>query len=1088
LHKILIVLPDVQPTSTIRLLSADNNKKGDLFTRLSDDVFFILGYGELVRDLAQPGREIDVLGEHRTEARQMCAECKAHQDKIGGAEVNKFRGALVGEQRKPDALPTTGYFLSLGGFKDSAWEQEKQHGKERIIFLDAPRIIRELEGSKNGHFLVKDAEAAAQAGRCVERAGLRDVEVEKIELLGHDLGYIKAVYFAHNKQVTHVSLIHADGTPLALDPAKQVIADDRVTGGIMHQLQYLAPAPIAPDRQQLEQQALVLYRNWIEGECGYIQFDGLPLDNHKDLKNPRIEKLFVPLRAEIIYYEEDFIEEDFDENLHTELPPDDFDYDNIHPIGKILEWYKHVALLAVPGGGKSTLLKRLAIAYAFEERHGEIKDDLPKQPWLPLFLRCRELRTRTEQPIMQLLEAVPAHINMQAAEAEAFRAVLHERLRVGHVLLLIDGLDEITDESMRKGFADNLRRFLISYPQVRMVVTSRIAGFRTVAGVIGQVCREAELAPLTNDDIRYLCLQWHLEFNRDSPQERTKAHRLTEQILANRSILALARNPLLLTNLLAVRRNLGELPTNRAALYRESVRLLVKTWNVEGFTPMSEREAMAQLCYVACAMMEQGIQQIHHELLFDLLVEAREVLAKELQYTKVSPEDFIAQIEYRSSLIMRVGQEFVDGELQHVYEFRHLTFQEYLAAEGYVKRRHHRRRDNLSLVELFEPYLHEASWEEVISLATVLAEDQAEPLVEWLIESCAGIPTSGFREGYEPLVLLGKCLVDEVSIEPETLQLALRQIARFAALPPLHDIIFTLWESQMKEAFEQVVQTSYMEGGIAWLDYSEAMKQLSALQVLGFQSIHATYEVKDNLPQLLSSILHFLSEPSSAMQVKGALAFTALTDGVNTSIHRGYTGLPQHCTPEQAQQVQADLEAMVRSADPVRVYAACLALDTDIILGRLLEVVPKQATFILSLFQAWRTATVTAVAEQIARTLVAYGPLQRDILLHAGIKGAGYESFLLEKSAIRAGSVLGMHEAKAAVLMGWYWREPWQEKELAELLDELYAVTKASNFVYHDRSLDYRNIVDMLLALGEAGKEVVNKRNQLIQALKTARH
>ncbi len=1089
MHEILILLSDVQPTSTIRLLSADNNKKGDLFTRLSDDVFFILGYGELVRDLSQPGREIDVMGTHRTEPRQMCAECKAHQDKMGGAEVNKFRGALMGEQRKPGAPHTIGYFLSLGGFKDSAWEQEKGHGAERIIFLDAPRIIRELEGSENGHFLVTDAKATEQAGRCVQRAGLRDVEVEKIEVLGHDLGYIKAVYFAHNKQITHVALIHADGTPLALETAKQVIADDKASGGSLDQLQYLAPAPIAPDRQQLEQHCLLLYRNWIEGECGYLQIDGIPLDNHNGFKNPPIEKFFVPPRAELIFYGEDFIDEDFDEDLHTELPPDDFDYSNanIFPIGQILEWHKHVALLAAPGGGKSTLLKRLAIAYAFEERHGEIKDNLPKQPWLPLFLRCRELRTRTEQPIMQLLEALPVHINMQPADADAFRNVLHERLRVGQVLLLIDGLDEITDESARKGFADNLRRFLISYPHVGMVVTSRIAGFRTVAGVIGQVCRKAELAPLTDDDIRYLCLQWHIEFTKDSPQERVKAHRLAEQILANASILALARNPLLLTNLLAVRRNLGELPTNRAGLYRESVRLLVKTWNVEGFKPMSERESMAQLCYVACAMMELGIQQIHYELLFDLLVEAREVLAKELQYTRISPEEFIEQIEYRSSLLMRVGQQKVDGELQHIYEFRHLTFQEYLAAEGYVKRRHRRRRDNPSLVELFEPYLYEPSWEEVISLAAVLAEDQAEPLVEWLIKNSSDIPTSGFQERYAPLMLLGKCLADEISVEPETVQLALRHIARFAKLPPLHDIIFTLWESRMKDDLAQVVEAGYMGEEANWMDYGEAMQQLSTIHVLGFQPIHAPYEVEDDLPRMLGSVIQLLSEPNRTAQVKGALAFTTLTDGVNVTIHRGYPELPQECTPELAQQVQAGLEAMIGSVDPARIAAACLALHTDLMLGHLLEVVPKQVTLLWTLFQAWRTATIVKVAEQVARTLLNYAPLDRDFLLHADIKGTKYVSFLLEKSVIRTGGVLGMYEAKAAVLMGWYWREPWNEKELAELLDEIYAVTKLSNFVYNHKKLDYKKITSMLLELGEDGKEIIDKRSQLMENLKTIR-
>ena len=46
-------------------------------------------------------------------------------------------------------------------------------------------------------------------------------------------------------------------------------------------------------------------------------------------------------------------------------------------VGKVLASTRRLAILAPPGGGKSTLLKRLAIAYAFPERIGDVADDLP---------------------------------------------------------------------------------------------------------------------------------------------------------------------------------------------------------------------------------------------------------------------------------------------------------------------------------------------------------------------------------------------------------------------------------------------------------------------------------------------------------------------------------------------------------------------------------------------------------------------------------------------------------------------------------------------------------------------------------------
>ncbi|WP_262895192.1 NACHT domain-containing protein [Hymenobacter jeongseonensis] len=355
---------------------------------------------------------------------------------------------------------------------------------------------------------------------------------------------------------------------------------------------------------------------------------------------------------------------------------------------------------------------------------------MPDEDWLPLFLRCRTLGDRTADPVLKLLEEIAVQTSMPAQEADAFRGVVHERLRSGKVLLLIDGLDEIPDEGGRKSFANNLRTFLALFPQIAMVVTSREAGFRVVAGVIASTCQQAKLAPLQVADIRYLCEQWHVEVVRDSPQVREEAQKLANDICNNHNIFTLAQNPLLLTTLLVVKRSIGELPTNRAALYAEAVKLLVKTWNIEGFNALNEKEALAQLSYVACAMMEKNIKQIPHAELLNLLQESREVLAAELQYIRMSPEEFVEQVEYRSSLLMLSGRKMVEGELQPLYEFRHLTFQEYLAARGYVKKQHPRRTQRLSLLELLEPKFGDHTWREVIPLAAVLAELDAEPLLK----------------------------------------------------------------------------------------------------------------------------------------------------------------------------------------------------------------------------------------------------------------------------------------------------------------------------------------------------------------------
>jgi hypothetical protein len=81
----------------------------------------------------------------------------------------------------------------------------------------------------------------------------------------------------------------------------------------------------------------------------------------------------------------------------------------------------------------------------------------------------------------------------------------------------------------------------------------------------------------------------------DNAKVRSEAGQLAATIWANERIRALAENPLMLTTLLVVRRCIGELPNRRVELYREAVRVLIRTWNTEGFEPMDLEETAAQL-------------------------------------------------------------------------------------------------------------------------------------------------------------------------------------------------------------------------------------------------------------------------------------------------------------------------------------------------------------------------------------------------------------------------------------------------------------------------------------------------------------
>jgi hypothetical protein len=1029
----------MNPPASIRLLASANNERGDLFTRLTKDLFFAIGYDDLRLDVHKSGRELDIQGEHRLEPRRVVGECKAHAVKMGGEELNKFFGVLTRERKKSAPAPVAGYFVSLSGFTETGIEQEIETGDDRVILLNAQEVIQELERSR---VIVGNAQATERAGQCAEHAGLRDAALDGVELLGHQRGYIWAVFYSQGKARTHFALIHADGTALAELVAREVIDADRQCGGGLHSLRYLTPAVPTQDRIALVQRAVAHYRQWLAEECGYIQLDGLPADTDLSATRLKLERLFVPLKATFIPKEDD----------HPDLQQTDLDMP--HSIGELLQGTPHLALLAVPGGGKSTLLKRLATAYAFPERRKEIADDLPEHDWLPLILRCRELRDRAHRPILELLDDIPRHAGMNAEECAAFRDFTHSSLRSGMILLLVDGLDEISDEGARQTFANHLRTFIAMFPQAALVITSREAGFRFVASVVAGACEQAKLAPLDEEDVLSLCERWHVEVVGDTERVRSEAKELGQSIWNNHRIRTLTENPLLLTTLLVVKRCVGELPRSRATLYREAIRVLVRTWNVEGYAPLDEDETLAQLSYVACAMMTEGKQQIDQKALLRLLQNARRELEAELQFARISPQEFIQRIEYRSSLLMQTGHARIDGELQPLFEFRHLTFQEYLAARGYVEEQYPGRDQGKTLTQVLEQHFDDERWREVIPLAAVLAGRKADDLMKRLTAACEHRDPDKVRQrqpGGEPLGnLLHQCIREEIQVTPPTLRRALSELARERRHRDREfetGWIMTILRGKFGAIFQEVVEERYLAGNPGFEEFTPTLERIS---------VHLRF--KEETPVMSDAVSRSLREAVQGSdrldRIRAALVamWLAYSRGSDTA-PKPEKGILR----ERFQGLYDGLNSMVSTGDMPSVLAASWALAW-IGENRLFANRPKPE-MILNLFQIWRAVQFREQTRFAAWALSSQELLPRETFA-ADVWG-DCDAFLHQIVTNEEFRWRRIHHG--AFVVAWYRRSPWTDAELVERLSKRV-----------DRFSDLHPTVrDLLVSLGKAGQKVI---------------
>ncbi|MCP4230488.1 MAG: NACHT domain-containing protein, partial [bacterium] len=543
-------------------------------------LFQTLGYEKIGTNVSKTGREIDIIAVNEAEERRVIAECKAQKKKTGGDDLNKFAGAL--EIEKSQKNGTIGYFISLSGFTGSALEQEEEMDGNRFICFDGKNVIDKLI---KGHFIKPIEYATEQAGRyAVDLSNEHKIE-KKYELLAHGTGWIWAIYYSLNKKRTHFALIHADGEALAEEKADSIITADETVGGILSSLTYLTPPDPPPDLAAQIEEAKTKYFKYLAADCGEITFEGIPSDTGLATERIPIEKIFVPLYLNPYMYEQS------KQFAEREMEPE-FEEVKRRPVGEVLSENPRLAILATPGGGKTTLLNRLAVAYAFPERRSKTDDVLPDRNWLPILIHCRDLKGIARSPIREIILSVHKRAEIDPELTDAFGLLINREFKGDNILLLIDGLDEITDEGDRVAFIKQLRTFLNIYPAVNIVVTSREAGFRSLGGALANECTHYKIADFDDNDIKRLVKLWSIEVEGDTPQNREDAENLFRKIIDNKRIKELAVNPLLLTTLLAVKRWVRDLPTRRADLYRDAVEMLLRTWNVEGFKPINIDEAI----------------------------------------------------------------------------------------------------------------------------------------------------------------------------------------------------------------------------------------------------------------------------------------------------------------------------------------------------------------------------------------------------------------------------------------------------------------------------------------------------------------
>jgi hypothetical protein len=634
----------------------------------------------------------------------------------------------------------------------------------------------------------------------------------------------------------------ADVNSLAYDEIVALYWQDSVKAirDLVASLQKYYPSHPASDKTLFNFDIERRYRELTLKACDIIDLVNLP-ENDRDIVTKRLElrRLYVALRvqvevpfgSEVINLLPEPIEKRWNALCHEkpyEGSPINKPEDYLHriPIGQRLSETKRLVVLGDPGAGKTTIIRWIATAYLLRLKQDSAWKDLPDiatlpdVDWLPVVIRCRDLdQTCLTGSLDDILCLVLRKIEMRENEYTTFRTTLSEKLSKGQVLLLLDGLDEIPEPAARTRFCKQIEQISIAYPNATIIATSRIVGYREMGYRIGQGFEHVTVTDLSQEDKDDFARRW-CEVTELPERWEKAAEELIQDIHSTERIERLTGNPMLLTTMALVKRKMGKILTHRADLYNNAVEVLLN-WRREIDEPIDDHEAFPQLEYIAYTMCDRNVPQLREDEIINLFEQMREEYPQIHAVKKHSPEDFLQLLERRTGILVKAGYVRHNGRPVPVYEFRHLTFQEYLAGLALLAGRFPRRVRSNNLADNVAPLAGRTSevqnnfggkevvvtehWREALRLCvTTCNDDDADRMLMAILKPLAGEDAE--LTARPRAVLAALCLADEPNTSDPIVLIALKEFAR-----QINETDGCQYMSSLDAAVKELAKSSWAE-------------------------------------------------------------------------------------------------------------------------------------------------------------------------------------------------------------------------------------------------------------------------------------